>query len=450
MADAPERGESPSALIARKEPEVPAQDPIVSRSTSGLMLICALLLTASLAWALYDEAFGQRPWKGIQKEFVARYGRYLDSIKSKAGVSEKEVKESPEYQALEEEAKAARSQVQAEADQLQTEVNWIQKKLNAVTEPFQNQRGKLTVINYNVETSQGTAKRRYEQQAQDKMKEIVWVDMPVENDPKRTQAVKMDYAALEKTYNDLRDEKATKLGKKADLLKPAQEADKKRDDYLKNQLIGWTPSQIDSTKKSLDSFNYSILGHQVSVMQYNLVDRCQVCHLNVTSPLNIKASDMAPDGPGKTPDGLARAFVSHPNRELLEVHKPEKFGCASCHWGNGRATTSEEKGHGRHRFWLWPMFEKENTQAGCQQCHAKDRVTQGAETLNLGRDLFSQRGCMGCHRYEGFDRETDALASTRQTIGQLQDQITANDKQMREETARAGDEKTSEDDAKRL
>jgi cytochrome c551/c552 len=159
---------------------------------------------------------------------------------------------------------------------------------------------------------------------------------------------------------------------------------------------------------------------------------------------------MAPGGPGKTPDAMARAFVSHPNRELLEIHKPDRFGCASCHWGNGRATTSDVKGHGRHRFWLWPMFEKENTEAGCQQCHAKDRVTQGANTLNLGRDLFSERGCMGCHRYEGFDRETDALAGTRQSMGQLQDQMTANEKQIREETARSAEETTSTEDAKTL
>jgi cytochrome c551/c552 len=77
------------------------------------------------------------------------------------------------------------------------------------------------------------------------------------------------------------------------------------------------------------------------------------------------------------------------------------------------------------------MFEKENTEAGCQQCHAKDRVTDGADTLNLGRDMFSQRGCMGCHRYEGYDRETDALNNTRQNIGQLEDQITANEKMIR-------------------
>jgi cytochrome c2 len=148
----------------------------------------------------------------------------------------------------------------------------------------------------------------------------------------------------------------------------------------------------------------------------------------------MKPADLAPDGPGEEPDELARAFVSHPNREILQIHNPEKFGCSSCHWGNGRATTSTTKGHGRHRFWLWPMFEKENTEAGCQQCHARDRVTQGAETLNLGRDLFAERGCMGCHRYEGFDRETDMLASTRQTIGQLEDQILANEKQIRADT----------------
>jgi cytochrome c551/c552 len=65
-------------------------------------------------------------------------------------------------------------------------------------------------------------------------------------------------------------------------------------------------------------------------------------------------------------------------------------------------------------------------------------VTQGAEVLNLGRDLFSERGCMGCHRYEGFDRETDSLAGTRQQIGQLEDQIRANEKQMREDEAASG------------
>ena len=80
MADAPGTGESPGESLVKRTPELPLKDPIASRSSSGWMLVSALLLTATLAWSLWDEAFGQRPWKGMQKEFVSRYTRYLDSI----------------------------------------------------------------------------------------------------------------------------------------------------------------------------------------------------------------------------------------------------------------------------------------------------------------------------------------------------------------------------------
>jgi cytochrome c2 len=433
VADAPGPGES----LVKREPELPAQDPIVSRSSSGWMLVSALLLTATLAWALWDEAFGQRPWKGMQKEFVSRYTRYLDSIKSKSGQTESEVKESSEYQVLAEEEKAARAQVQGEIDEIDKQVAVIQRKLDAVTDPFQNQRGRLTVINYNIETSNGSRKERYKRDAEELKRQKVDVELP-SDDGKSAKNEEFDYAKLEQFYNELRDNKARLLGDKAEKLKLPTELAKKRDDYLKNHLTGLGPAAIEGLKAKIAKFDYSILGHQISVNAYNIVDRCEVCHLGTREPLDLKASDLAPGGPGKTPDSLARAFVSHPNREVLALHNPDKFGCSSCHWGNGRATTSDTKGHGRHRFWLWPMFEKENTEAGCQQCHARDRVTQGAEVLNLGRDLFSLRGCMGCHRYEGFDRETDALNNTRQSIGQLEDQIAANEKQIRVDTERSG------------
>lgn len=443
MADAPETTES----LVKREPEPPAHDPIVSRSTSGWMLLCALLLTISLAWALWDEAFGQRPWKGIQKEFVSRYSRYLKSIKPQAGKTEAEVKESSEYQQLDAEAQAALDAVKPETAEIDTKVAHIQKRLDAVTEPFQDQRGQLTVISYNIETASGSAKERYRKRAEAKRNQKREVDLPDENG--KVSSREMNYYELEKLYNDLRDEKAQLLGRKAELLKQPSELGKKRDDYLKNHVIGLGPSQIQGLINKLDNFDYSILGHQISVNSANIVDRCQVCHVGIREPLMIKASDLAPDGPGKKPDSLANAFVSHPRRELLETHNPDRFGCSSCHWGNGRATTSEVKGHGRHKYWLWPLFAKENIEAGCQQCHAKDRVTQGASTLNLGRDLFNERGCVGCHRYEGFDRETDALNGTRQGIQQLEDQITANEKQIREETE-AANQAADDTEAQRL
>ncbi|MFN2515694.1 MAG: c-type cytochrome [Pyrinomonadaceae bacterium] len=444
MAESPETTEA----LVKKEPEVPAKDPIVSRSTSGIMLICALLLTASLAWSLYDEAFGQRPWKGIQQQFVSRYTRYLKNIKPQAGETEAEVKESPEYQTLEAESQAALERVKPEISEIDRNVTQIQRRLDAVTDPFQNQRGHLTVINYNVEIASGSAKDKYRKQAEQKRAESVEVDLPAANGSGQTTTQKMNYEQLEKLFNDLRDEKATLLGQKAELLKEPTELAKKRDDYLKHHLTGLGATQIDGLIRKMNQFDYSILPHQISVNEFNIVDRCQVCHVGIREPLDLRPEDLAPDGPGKKPDSLSRAFVSHPNRELLQIHTPERFGCSSCHWGNGRATTTEVKGHGQHKYWLWPMFEKENTEAGCQQCHAKDRVTQGAETINLGRDLFNDRGCVGCHRYEGFDRETDALGNSRQNINQLEDQITANQKQIR--TGESPPEGTSDEDAQKM
>ena len=46
----------------------------------------------------------------------------------------------------------------------------------------------------------------------------------------------MDFEQLEKTFNDLRDEKAKVLGEKAELLKEPTELAKKRDEYLKNHV----------------------------------------------------------------------------------------------------------------------------------------------------------------------------------------------------------------------
>ena len=382
------------------------KDPIVSRSTSGILLLCALLLTASLAWSLYDEAFGQRPWKAMQQQFVSRYSKYLRSIKSQAGQTEAEVKENPEYQTPDSDAQAALEKVKPDIAEIDHKVAQTQQKLDAVTDPFQNQRGKLTVKYYDAEISSGKAKEKYLKDAQEWRAKQVDVELPAEDASGKTVTQKMNYEQLEKLFNDSRDEKAKLLGQKADLLKEPTELIKKRDDYLKHHMTGLGPTQIDGLLKKMDQFDYSILAHQISVNEFNIVDRCEVCHAGIREPLDLRPEDLAPDGPGKKPDSFARAFVSHPNREILQIHPTDRFGCASCHWGNGRATTSWVKGHGRHKFWLWPMFEKENTEAGCQQCHAKDRVTQGAETLNLGRDLFSQRGCVGCHRYDSITRRT--------------------------------------------
>ncbi|MDT5122756.1 MAG: hypothetical protein QOC96_2238 [Acidobacteriota bacterium] len=440
MADTP----APDAVVKR-DTETPERDPIVSRSTSGIILVCALLLIGVTAWALYDEAYGQRPWKRAQQEFVQRYTRYLNSIKKNAGQSEKDVEESAEYQQLAEDAKAAKEKVEPRKKEIEQEVKKVEDKLSAVTDPFQNARGQITVINYNIETAPNDAKKNsLRQKVEQKKQEKITVYLPTDNG--KTEKKEYNYTELADLYNGLKDQKAKLLAENAELIKEPSELDKKRQEYLKDHMTGLTPAQIGSLVTKNEKFEYKI--NQINVSSANIVDRCETCHLGIREPLNLKASDLAPDGPGKKPDDWAKAFVSHPNKELLTIHNPDKFGCSSCHGGNGRATTSVEKAHGLNKFWLHPMYAKENTEAGCQQCHTQDRVLQNAPTLTLGKDLFQNRGCVGCHRSEGFDHEADALSNTRQQIIQLEDNIKANDRDARQ--ARDAVSNASDEEAQKL
>ena len=141
---------------------------------------------------------------------------------------------------------------------------------------------------------------------------------------------------------------------------------------------------------------------------------------------------------------------SHPNKELLKIHDPDKFGCTPCHGGNGAALSSVEKAHGENKFWLWPMHHKENIQAGCQQCHVREVVTEMADTLNQGREIFRLRGCMGCHRYEAFDREADETSNVNQQIRQLEQQKAEWKREIGFSEQKANNPRTSDTEAKTL
>ena len=63
-------------------------------------VVSMVLLMATLFWALWDEDFGQRPWKKFQQEWKGRYSAFLNSARSKSNNSEKEVEGSSDYQQL--------------------------------------------------------------------------------------------------------------------------------------------------------------------------------------------------------------------------------------------------------------------------------------------------------------------------------------------------------------
>ncbi len=435
-----------SEQLEKRAPDAPELDPIADNSMSGALLISSLLLVVTLVWSLYDEVVGQRPWKGYQKDFVSKYSEYLDAAKTRQGNSEKEVKEQPEYIELNDAYEAVAAEAKAKTDPIDAEVKKIDARIDAVTEPFQNVRSWIVAKTYQLEvTDSQSGKDSLRAAIEKKKQEKVEFEMPNEQGIKENQS--MTFTDLENLYNTLRDDKARRLAERVQITQPRDAAQKKRDEYMQDHLGGLTKEQVGGLQKKVEDFKFEI--KQINVGGV-VIDRCESCHLGVREPIKITKRNMGWTG-GEDPseDAEATAFVSHPNKELLKTHDPDRFGCSTCHGGNGRGTTSVEKAHGRYEHWLWPMYYNENVEAGCNQCHSRDRVLQGAELLNRGKNLFQVRGCAGCHRYEAFDREADALSNARQSTKTLEIE---RDDRRREitQTGAAADAAASDEEATEL
>lgn len=403
----------------------PEQDPITSKSYAIHYVIATVILMATLFWALWDEAWGQRPWKAFQDEWKDRYSAFLNTARSKSIQSQSAVEHDAQYVALKQDYSNAYQASKGQAEEVRNKLDDANARLLAVQSVFTDRRAYVNALTYEWETSKSASEKASKQKQIDAYKaELATVEFP---DGTRKQ---FTFQQLEETYNEIRAEKTKLSLELGDVLKPSTDAKTKMDEYVSDHMVDLTPAQIDGLKKKVSDWDTKIV--QINVAEANIVDRCESCHLNTREPLRITAAEMTAKGE-KKPDEYARAFVSHPEPELLGIHDPDKFGCSPCHQGNGRATTSVEKAHGNYEHWLWPLFPKENVQAGCQNCHAADMVLVSGDvqfqTINDGKDLFRQKGCMGCHRYEGYDKEPEELNAITQQIKQFETQKIDNSKE---------------------
>jgi len=424
---------------------IPEQDPITSKSYAAHYLIATVILIVTLFWALWDEAWGQRPWKAFQEQFKQRYSAFLNTARTKSQDSEKDVQKDPEYAELSAAVKKASEDSSTAAKQAREKLDDANARLLAVQSVFTDRRAYVNALTYELETSESASSKASKQKEIDKYKaEKATVEFP---DGSKKQ---FNFEELEKTYNEIRDERTKISLELGDALKPVTDARAKLDDYVTDHMVDLTPAQIDGLKKKISDWDPTIV--QINVAEANIVDRCESCHMGAREPVKITPGAMTTKGE-KKPDEYANAFVSHPEPELLKIHDPDKFGCSPCHQGNGRATTSVEKAHGNYEHWLWPLFPKENAQAGCQTCHSADMVLVSGDTqfqtINSGKEIFRRRGCNGCHRYEGYDPEPEDLNSVGQQIKQIETQKKDNIKQTAYLMKQA-DAAESNDDANRL
>jgi mono/diheme cytochrome c family protein len=126
--------------------------------------------------------------------------------------------------------------------------------------------------------------------------------------------------------------------------------------------------------------------HQTIVQGLDRVDRCTTCHLAATKPQL----------------GLAeQPFTAHPG-QYLQWHPVEKFGCTVCHGGQGLAT-EVKAAHGEVPHWEEPLLRGPLVQASCRQCHGEvSTIQEHAPLLVQGQQLFTAKGCYGCHAVHNF------------------------------------------------
>src|SRR3984885_8674783 len=222
----------------------PEQDPITSKSYAAYYLIATLILMATLFWALWDEAWGQRPWKEFQEQWKDRYSLFLNTARSKSATSEKDVEQNPDYAALQQGYQQAYQGSKAQADEARKKLDDASARLLAVQSVFTDRRAYVNALTYEYETSTSDSAKASKRKEIDKYKsEEATVEFPDGSKKSYT------FSQLEETYNEIRDERTKLSLEPGGVLKPVTAAKAKLDEYITDHMVDLTPQQIDVLKK---------------------------------------------------------------------------------------------------------------------------------------------------------------------------------------------------------
>src|SRR6266852_9084105 len=111
-----------------------------------------VLLMATLFWALWDEDFGQRPWKTFQHEWKSRYSTFLKNARTQSGDSQKEVETSADYQALKRAYESASQKAAPRIKEINERLRELSAKILAVQNVFTDRRAYVNTMTYSIET----------------------------------------------------------------------------------------------------------------------------------------------------------------------------------------------------------------------------------------------------------------------------------------------------------
>jgi len=245
---------------------VPENDPITTKSYAAYYLIAMVLLIATLFWALWDEAYGQRPWKAYQETWKDRYTTFLKTAKSKSNTSVKDVESSSDYEALVQAYKQALADSDAQSRRITAQLRDVNGRLLAVRSVFTDRRAYANALTYEIETDDSQSGKASKKKDLDKYEaELATVEFP---DGSRK---KFNFHQLEEQFTEINEEKNKLSLELGTVLKPVTESKAKMDQYVTDHMVDLTPVQIAGLQKKTEDLDPKIM--QINVAEANIVDR---------------------------------------------------------------------------------------------------------------------------------------------------------------------------------
>ncbi|MFQ5692887.1 MAG: c-type cytochrome, partial [Nitrospinota bacterium] len=356
--------------------------PVEQTSKARFFFVVSMLLLASIAWVVWDEVEGRRPWKDYQQTF-----NQLEERQVRTAIEEEKRKIAAELSKLNaaiEKAKRAQAESPAYAA-AQRRLAAIRKRLDKVSleNKFTRSERDEAYYEYKHAVHRGDAaiaeKTRF-----DRLEALTEELGRAETDLlAQEKAALAKIEELERPWRDLEERRAN-IGKNLSALKRRLAAIRRRTPAIRQVVIeGVEKNNFDEPVQT--------------------VDRCQTCHLGIS---RSGFEDFPPP------------FRSHPERTvLLRKHPVEQFGCTLCHRGQGKALNTLLEAHGidlktgerlklssaPNIFWETPLLRGKDVQTTCPACHSATLDMPMAPVASKGRRLFIKLGCSGCHLLKGYE-----------------------------------------------
>ncbi len=317
-------------------------------SYNWLFFLLAGAFGAVTFWAVYDETATRREYKNYQEAFfkieLDLADKGLKSEKAKLEANPEYKKDVAEKKQLETDLAGSKKAAYEDA-----KAKWQEAHFEA-QDKIQNYTFTKSMLDEAYYYYTKAKHERTADLAQREAKLTEYQKKLTEDDAIAQEAGKKE-AVLQKERDAFTD-RLTELGKQLDKLEaPEGEAERR---YAK------------AVEKQGGMFGPGTEIQQENLEDIGRVDRCESCH----TAANLGGFETV----------QPKYYQSHPyRRTLFALHPVDKFGCTTCHDGQGRATTkfyahapTDNPHDAEKHFWEEPLLKGAFMESNCRKCHTDE------------------------------------------------------------------------------